>query len=223
MPSSHRLLPVAGIAALVAACAGGIRSPDAVPTATPIKHLVVIFDENISFDHYFGTYPVAQNPPGEPAFTAAPGTPVVNGLTPQLLQHNPNLINTVNGTAASNPFRIDRSQAATSSQDHSYTPEQMAYDSGAADRFPKYTGQGMIGGPASFMTPAIVMGYFDGNTVTALWNYAQHFAHERQRLRRSVRPVHARRHQSRLGPDQWRHAGAAPPAHGTGSTTGRAA
>jgi len=26
-------------------------------TATPIKHLVVIFDENISFDHYFGTYP----------------------------------------------------------------------------------------------------------------------------------------------------------------------
>jgi phospholipase C len=27
-----------------------------IPTATPIKHLVVIFDENISFDHYFGTY-----------------------------------------------------------------------------------------------------------------------------------------------------------------------
>ena len=31
-------------------------------TATPIKHLVVIFQENVSFDHYFGTYPVAQNP-----------------------------------------------------------------------------------------------------------------------------------------------------------------
>ena len=26
-------------------------------TATPIKHVVVIFDENVSFDHYFGTYP----------------------------------------------------------------------------------------------------------------------------------------------------------------------
>ena len=26
---------------------------------TPIQHLVVIFQENISFDHYFGTYPVA--------------------------------------------------------------------------------------------------------------------------------------------------------------------
>ncbi|MFY9797854.1 MAG: alkaline phosphatase family protein, partial [Candidatus Nitrosopolaris sp.] len=24
--------------------------------------------------------------------------------------------------------------------------------------------------------PKLVMGYFDGNTVTALWNYAQHYA-----------------------------------------------
>jgi phospholipase C len=31
-------------------------------TATPIKHLVVIFQENISFDHYFATYPYAKNP-----------------------------------------------------------------------------------------------------------------------------------------------------------------
>ncbi|HYU74337.1 MAG TPA: hypothetical protein VEL31_16835, partial [Ktedonobacteraceae bacterium] len=26
-------------------------------TATPVKHLVVIFQENVSFDHYFATYP----------------------------------------------------------------------------------------------------------------------------------------------------------------------
>ena len=32
-------------------------------TQTPIKHVVVIFFENISFDHYFGTYPFATNPP----------------------------------------------------------------------------------------------------------------------------------------------------------------
>ena len=43
----------------------GPGSPDknAVGTATPIKHLVVIFGENISFDHYFATYPFAENPP----------------------------------------------------------------------------------------------------------------------------------------------------------------
>ena len=39
-------------------------------TATPIKHLVVIFQENVSFDHYFATYPVAANPSGEPRFIA---------------------------------------------------------------------------------------------------------------------------------------------------------
>ena len=68
-------------------------------TATPIKHLVVIFDENVSFDHYFGTYPYATNPAGEPAFHAKSGTPTVNGLanadgpggpTGPLLTHNGN-------------------------------------------------------------------------------------------------------------------------------------
>jgi phospholipase C len=38
------------------------------PTSTAINHLVVIFQENVSFDHYFGTYPSATNPPGEPKF-----------------------------------------------------------------------------------------------------------------------------------------------------------
>ena len=46
-------------------------------TATPIKHLVVIFQENVSFDHYFGTYPNATNPANEPEFHALTGTPAV--------------------------------------------------------------------------------------------------------------------------------------------------
>ena len=50
------------------------------PTQTPIEHLVVIFQENISFDHYFATYPVALNSPGEPFFQASDDTPSVNGL-----------------------------------------------------------------------------------------------------------------------------------------------
>src|SRR5260370_1696494 len=49
-------------------------------TATPIQHLVVIFKENVSFDHYFGTYPNALNPAGEPQFRAATSTPTVTGL-----------------------------------------------------------------------------------------------------------------------------------------------
>src|SRR5277367_1475637 len=111
------------------------------PTNTPIKHLVVIFQENVSFDHYFATYPVALNPAGEPQFVPPAGTPQVNGLGIFLLNQNPNL-NPINGADASNPFRQDRSQAATADQDHDYTPEQQAFDSGLMDLFPTYTGTG---------------------------------------------------------------------------------
>src|ERR1700749_4020468 len=55
-------------------------SQNSARTATPIKHLVVIFNENESFDHYFATYPKAQNPSGEPVFKAARNTPKVNNL-----------------------------------------------------------------------------------------------------------------------------------------------
>jgi phospholipase C len=109
-------------------------------TATPIEHLVVIFQENASFDHYFGTYSQATNPPGEPTFTAAPNTPTVNGLTNAFLTFNLNL-NPANGAAASNPFRPDRSQAVASDQDHNYTAEQPAFDAGLMDLFPSDTGR----------------------------------------------------------------------------------
>jgi len=153
------------------------RSPqDYIPTATPIKHLVVIFGENRSFDHYFGTYPAAANPPGEPTFRAKPWTPQVHGLTPALLTMNPNKLNPTNGVNAVNPFRLDRTQANTEGQNHSYTPEQLAYDNGTADRFPAFTGNNTVSSTGAFGTHGLVMGYFDGNTVTAMWNYAQHFA-----------------------------------------------
>jgi phospholipase C len=146
-------------------------------TTTPIQHLVVIFNENVSFDHYFGTYPYATNPANEPQFVPFPGTPSVNGLNGALLTNNPNL-NPANGTGAANPFRLDRSQAATSDQDHSYTPEQQASDAGLMDLFPLYTGAAgpPPAGSGASQTNGLVMGYFDGNTVTAMWNYAQNFA-----------------------------------------------
>jgi phospholipase C len=147
-----------------------------VQPATPIWHLVVIYDENVSFDHYFGTYPEAENPQGEPRFAAAPGTPTVDNLrTAGLLTNNPNATNPRNDGRYL-PFRLDRSQAATADQDHQYTAEQEAEDGGKADLFPLFTGNGTPGGAGAFGTRGLVMGYYDGNTVTALWNYAQHFA-----------------------------------------------
>jgi phospholipase C len=153
------------------------RHPHEIHTKTPIKHLVVIFNENRSFDHYFATYPNAANPSGSIPFVAKPHTPKVNNLAnANLLTNNPNFTNTANGTDAANPFRLDRTQANTKSQNHAYTPEQQAVDNGKDDLFPKFTGRGTAGGVGAFGTNGQVMGYFDGNTVTGMWNYAQHFA-----------------------------------------------
>jgi phospholipase C len=157
-------LCLAGSATAVAAAAPAAPQI-AHTTATPIQHLVVIFDENVSFDHYFGTYPSAANTDGF-KFTAAKGTPTVNGLTPQLLTGNPNL---------DQPTRLTPSEALTCDQNHDYTPEQQALDGGLADQYVQDTGSTTCN-PPNFSSPGLVMDYYDGNTVTALWNYAQRFA-----------------------------------------------
>ena len=187
--------------ALAAAAGGGALADDRgdrAPTATPIKHVVVIFQENVSFDHYFGTYPNALNLSGETRFTASPRTPKVNNLANpldvnhqfaplagiDLLNNNPNSVPTnpaapnnskINGAGASNPFRLSPSQALTADQGHNESPEESAYNNGRMDGFPAFVGTAGPP-PAGIGSKALVMGYYDGNTVTALWNYAQHFA-----------------------------------------------
>jgi phospholipase C len=148
-------------------------------TETPIKHLVVIFQENASFDSYFATYPVAANPRGlisrPPPFKARRGTPSINGLNNSLLNFNPNLVN---------PFRIARLDSFTCDQNHDYQAELEARDQGLMNKYVEF-GAKPAKGAGEFcevveidgaMTPVTDLGYFDGNTVTALWNYAQFFA-----------------------------------------------
>jgi phospholipase C len=200
MVSRRRLArPVAIIAAVIAAIVvqaaaaqgpeGGRRGQTGA-AATPIRHLVVIIGENESFDHYFGTYPQAANTDGQP-FHAAAGTPAIDGLQPATssslppaLRHSTNLL-TSNPNLAQ-PARLDSSPTglpgdaggqSTCDQDNHYGPEQEAFDGGKMDLFVQATGTG--GGTSDFGAPcqaSTVMDYYDGNTVTAMWNYAQHFA-----------------------------------------------
>jgi len=175
-----RLKPVAAIAAAILACS--LATPDlAAPpttttptTTTPIKHVIVIFQENVSFDHYFATYPFAANSTvGEPSFEAAVDTPAVNGLLtgPAAPPNNPTL--NIAGTGTIQPFRLGRNQATTCDEDHNYTDEQAAYHAGQMDLVAQ-----KLSSAAANCAPdkSTVMGYYDGNTVTALWNYAQNFA-----------------------------------------------
>ncbi|MBO0877415.1 MAG: phospholipase, partial [Pseudonocardia sp.] len=56
-----------------------------------------------------------------------------------------------------------------------YTPEQKAENGGKMDQFVQNTETPTCTGPA-YCAPGIVMDYYDGNTVSALWNYSQHYA-----------------------------------------------
>jgi phospholipase C len=190
---------VATLAAVVGACVlavtgaapgRGAGSSAEPATKTPIKHLVVIFQENVSFDHYFGTYPKAANTDGSP-FVAAQRTPAVDGLLPATasslptsMQHETNFITDNPNTAA--PVRADSSPTGnawnipgqlTCDQNHNYSDEQKAFNKFAMDQFVQSVGTAT--GTTPFGTPcvgSVVMDYYDGNTVTAFWNYAQHYA-----------------------------------------------
>ena len=155
-PSRKALTGVASSAfglcsVLAASLAAADHDRDRAPVARQIKHVVVIFQENASFDHYFGTYPDAKNSDGT-RFVARADTPTVNGLTdgnsqfPErvnvgLHDFNPNMTvgpsTGLNPNGGANPFRMTRDQIVTCSNNHDYKGEQLTTDSGFMDRFPQ--------------------------------------------------------------------------------------
>ena len=170
-------LAVAAVAATQSSSASPATSSAAAPApddrataqpaprpTTPIKHLVVIFDENVSFDHYFATYPHAANSDGTP-FHAAAGTPAARTLQRAgLLHDNPYQYD---------PVRLTPEQAMTCDQNHNYGPEQQAFNGNAMNRFVQKVSVDTCTG--LYGAPGLTMDYYDGNTVTAMWNYAQHY------------------------------------------------
>jgi phospholipase C len=173
--------------ALLSTAMSAAHDRDTGRSKSHIKHVVIIFQENASFDHYFATYPDAKNTDGT-RFVARPDTPTVNGLTdgnsqfPErinvgLHDFNPNstvgLPTGLNPNGGANPFRMTHDQVVTCSNNHGYQGEQLATDSGFMDKFPQ---QNATNGAGCATDGSTVMGYFDGNTVTAMWNWAQRFS-----------------------------------------------
>ncbi|HTO25991.1 MAG TPA: alkaline phosphatase family protein [Gaiellaceae bacterium] len=194
----RRLVPVIVVgaaAALAASTHAGVRDghdDHGSSARTPIQHVVVIFQENVSFDHYFGTYPNAANTDGSP-FVAVRHTPAVDGLLPatsftipSALRHSSDL--TATNPNLSLPVRLDTSANGaagtgngelTCDQDHNYSDEQQSFDAGLMDQFVQSVGTDggtKIPSGAVLCDPKTVMNYYDGNAVTALWNYAQRYA-----------------------------------------------
>ncbi len=94
----------------------GLLPAAALPTATPIKHVIIIMQENRSFDEYFGTFPGVS---GIPAGVCVPGAKKSNPCVPPY--HNSSDVNT--------------------GGNHTYADAKADIDGGKMDGFVKDAGQ----------------------------------------------------------------------------------
>ncbi len=160
-------------------------------TRTPIKHVILLLQENVAFDSMFGTYPIAQNLPGENPFFPLPGTQIPDNLLTIDPLTGGNYLTTnrnvgQNGQGKVNPQRFAPNQELTSFESNGYTRLQIDVHNGLMDR---YVLNQTTPKPITFATDPtrtfdatygqganIAMNYWDGNSFTGLWNYAQHYA-----------------------------------------------
>src|SRR2546425_682698 len=145
---------------ILAAC-GGFPSPNQSGDIHQIKHVVVIMQENRSFDHYFGTYP------------GASGFPVKNGKFGAC-------VNDPKSGKCVYPFHTgaDKNYGGP----HGQTDATAVIDGGKMDGFIADAERGKSG-CASTNDPACggngsttdVMGYHDAREIPNYWAYAQNF------------------------------------------------
>ena len=136
-----------------------------------IKHVFIIYQENESFDHYFGTFPGADGIFSLPA-SETPG-------------YSEPIIETDGSVKTIHPFRMDPKwfPADTDDVDHGHKPiiAKMHIVDGIPqmDRFAE--GEEHVhyhsGNPTlrAVQYGELAMGYVDGNTIPLLWRYANRF------------------------------------------------
>jgi phospholipase C len=170
---ARAVLNLVVVAALVSGCVSINRTQTPLPTIAPpphsldptdpihkIQHVVIVMQENRSFDSYFGTYPGAN------------GIPMSNGQPTACLPQSPAL------TACVAPFH-DTNDVDIGGP-HALTSATVDIDGGKMDGFVE---QARGGGGANCQDPfdpacgagQDVMGYHDGNEIPNYWAYAQNF------------------------------------------------
>jgi phospholipase C len=167
-----RLIGLSAAACLAGSCASpSTASPTPTPTAAPvatgihkIQHVVVVMQENRSFDQYFGTYPGADGLPVQNGqFTVCVPDPATNSCVKPY--HDSSDLNyggphgATNATADINGGKMDGfiAQALKGRNTTCVSPND-----------PNCGGNGKSGG-------SDVMGYHDAREIPNYWTYAQDF------------------------------------------------
>jgi len=114
-------------------------------TRTPIKHLVVLVQENHSFDNYFGTYPGADGYPADAKMPVDPAKPQSGFVTPWHIGNYP-----------------------ITDLSHSSSTFKQQYDNGKMDGFVSALNQRNEDGRTA-------MGYYDGTDIPYYWNLADNY------------------------------------------------
>jgi phospholipase C len=120
---------------------------------TDIKHIVILMQENRSFDHYFGTMPGVRGFQDPTAISLSTGNPV-------FYQPDPS-----HADGYLTPFHYDTkntSAQATPGTDHSWGTQHEAWNNGAMDQWVKAKGE-------------FTMGYFTVDDIPFHWALAQAF------------------------------------------------
>jgi phospholipase C len=162
--TSSLLASMTVLAVLLAGCTTTPSNSSVTTTSATgihkIKHIIIIFQENRSFDTYFGTYPGADGIPmqnGVP--TVCVPDPRINKCVKPYIDHND-----VNGGGP-----------------HAAAASQADIDGGKMDGFIKEAEQGKRGcsdptNPVCTNGARIdVMGYHVQSDIPNYWSYAQHF------------------------------------------------
>jgi phospholipase C len=168
MQLRHGAFAAALIAGLVGGHPAGAQMPDA--RLAKLGHIVVIYEENRSFDNMFGLFP------GANGLSAAGEAAVQVDRDGKPYQHLPSIINSNRNPPAVDtqfpaplpnaPFQIDRyvpRNIATGDLVHRFYQEQEQIDGGKMDKFAAISDAG-----------GLVMGYYDFSD-TAQWRLAQEF------------------------------------------------
>lgn len=168
-------LSVAAIVVVMATTVSLNVTPQHVVLAngqTPIKHLIVLVDENHSFDNFFGTYPNAKG------FLPLRGTPAVDGIPSSAF---------VTGKNGKRFYPYLIQSKSVGPLPHGYFEMVGDYNQGRMNGFvienqkyithhPKlYKAISKQHGASKNMYMGEPMGHYDYHLIGPYWDYAQHF------------------------------------------------
>jgi phospholipase C len=123
-------------------------APSGEGRSTPIEHLVVLLQENHTFDNYFGTFPGAD---GIPDGTCMPVDPTSK-----------------NTSECIRPFHIGSNDVALGDLDHSAATQAMQYNGGRLDGFVSALNVRRQDG-------RLAMGYYDESDLPYYWFLARNY------------------------------------------------